>query len=195
MIDKPISVVALGGTSKPGSSTEKALRVAVRAAQAAGASVTLFDGAALTALPHYGASPVGGCREAVDLVEALRTAEGVLIASPGWHGTVSGLVKNAVDYLEETARDSRPYLDGLPVGLIATAYGWQAAVATLATLRAMSHALRGWPTPLGAAVNCSGRIFQDEACTDEAARRQLETVGRQVVSFAALQRRAAALEA
>ncbi len=46
------------------------------------------------------------------------------------------------------------------VGLIATAYGWQATGSTLATLRSIVHALRGWPTPLGAAINSSGGIFK-----------------------------------
>jgi FMN reductase len=41
----------------------------------------------------------------------------------------------------------------LPVGLIATAAGWQAAVSTLQALRTITHALRGWPTPMGLAIN------------------------------------------
>jgi FMN reductase len=92
-------------------------------------------------------------------------------------------VKNAIDYLEETARDDRVYLDGVSVGLIATAYGWQATGSTLAALRSIVHALRGWPTPLGAAVNCAGGIFDGDACTDAAALNQLNLVGRQVVDF------------
>ena len=73
-------------------------------------------------LPHYrpGAEHGEPCG---DYIEAIRSADGVIIASPGYHGSVSGLVKNAIDYIEETARDERVYLDGLPVGLIVTAYG------------------------------------------------------------------------
>ena len=39
------------------------------------------------------------------------------------------------------------------MGLIATAAGWQAAVSTLQALRTITHALRGWPTPMGLAIN------------------------------------------
>jgi FMN reductase len=95
-------------------------------------------------------------------------------------------VKNAIDYIEDTAKDARVYLDGIPVGLIATAYGWQATGSTLATLRSIVHALRGWPTPLGAAINSSGGIFKDGACTDPGAANQLELVGKQVYEFARL---------
>ena len=38
---------------------------------------------------------------------------------------------------------------GLPVGSIACGAGWQAAGQTLSALRAIVHALRGWPTPIG----------------------------------------------
>ena len=50
----------------------------------------------------------------------------------------------------------------------------------------MIHALRGWPTPLGVAINDStGLIGDDTETTDAAIVRQLRTVGEQVVSFAA----------
>jgi FMN reductase len=44
-----LSIVGIGGTTSPGSSTEQALQIALRAAGAEGAEVTLFDGAALCA--------------------------------------------------------------------------------------------------------------------------------------------------
>ena len=91
-----------------------------------------------------------------------------MIASPGYHGTVSGLVKNALDYLEELRTDRRPYLDGRPVGAIAVARGWQAAAGTLGTLRQVIHALRGWPTPLGLTVNSAVTTFGADDVPDDA---------------------------
>jgi len=80
---------------------------------------------------------------------------------------VSGLVKNALDYLEELRGDQRPYLDGRAVALVAVARGWQASVATLGTLRQVVHALRGWPTPLGLSINSSANTFDDAGRTDD----------------------------
>jgi FMN reductase len=179
-------IVGIGGTANPGSSTEQALELALESAQAKGARVQMFGSAEITALPHYLTSGTHNSQIGIELVAAVRRADGLLIASPGYHGSVSGLVKNAIDYLEETARDDRIYLDGVPVGLIATAYGWQATGSTLATLRAIVHALRGWPTPLGAAINSSGGIFRDGVCTDARTTEQLQVVGRQVYEFACL---------
>jgi FMN reductase len=179
-------IVGIGGTAAPGSSTEQALILALAAAERAGARIKMFGCETLANLPHYLTGGSSESAEGRELVEAVRKADGVIIASPGYHGSISGLVKNAIDYLEETAKDERIYLDGVPVGLIATAYGWQATGSTLATLRSIVHALRGWPTPLGAAINSSGGIFKNGECSDAGASAQLDLVGKQVVQFARL---------
>jgi FMN reductase len=98
---------------------------------------------------------------------------------------MSGLVKNAIDYLEDLSGDERPYLHGRAVGCISCAYGWQASVTTLHQLRQVTHALRGWPTPMGGAINSQVTIFdEDGGSSDAAAIGNLELVGTQVVEFA-----------
>lgn len=177
-------IVAIGGTVSIGSTTELALRTAMASAAAHGAEVQLFDGAYLAALPHYRSSAHAG-EEGREMVEAVRTADGVLLAAPGYHGTISGLVKNALDYLEDLSKDARPYLDGRAVGLIATAYGDQATMSTMQTLRSIVHALRGWPTPMGATIRTYPGLFSpDGECLDDRARMQLDMVGQQVVQGA-----------
>ena len=177
-----IRLLALGGTPTPGSSTERILDCAAQFATGMGARVDLFDARFLAQLPLYLTPEAARNAEARRFIDCARQADGVLIASPGWHGSVSGSVKNALDYLEETARDERPYLDGRPVGLIATAYGWQAAVTTLNAMRTIVHALRGWPTPMGATIRTYHGLFSpDGECLEDRARLQLELVGQQVL--------------
>ena len=174
-------IVAIGGTVNPGSTTEQALRLSAAAAAAGGAEVQVFGGAYLAKLPHYG-SAEHQQGNGSELVEAVRAADGLLIAAPGYHGTISGLVKNALDFLEDLSKDSRPYLDGRAVGLIATAYGDQATMSTLITMRAIVHALRGWPTPMGATIRTYHGLFSpDGECLEDRARLQLEMVGHQVL--------------
>jgi FMN reductase len=177
-------IVAIGGTVSTGSTTELALRTAMASAVAQGAKVQLFGGAYLAALPHYRSTAHAGA-EGSEMVEAVRQADGVLLAAPGYHGTISGLVKNALDYLEDLSKDSRPYLDGRAVGLVATAYGDQATMSTMQTLRSIVHALRGWPTPMGATIRTFPGLYSvDGECLDDRARLQLELVGQQVVQGA-----------
>lgn len=145
-------IVALGGTLRTQSSTSKLLAAALARAEARGARTTLFTGPDIV-FPHFEPEHGESDAKVIRFVEALRSADAVIIGSPGYHGTLSGLVKTALDYVELTRGDARVYLDGMPVGLVATAAGWQASVATLQALRTVTHALRGWPTPIGIAVN------------------------------------------
>jgi FMN reductase len=177
-------VVGIGGTLRSGSGTERVLRTALHAAERRGARTMLVAGAGLD-LPMYAPQPGDRAGPARALVDAVANADGVIVASPAYHGAVSGLVKNALDHVEDLRNDVRPYLDGRAVGCIACAGGWQAAAATLAGLRSIAHALRGWPTPVGVALNTSAPVFgPDGALVDAAALGQLEILAEQVVSFA-----------
>ncbi len=145
-------IVAIGGTTRSTSSTGRALEAALAAAQARGARTTLLSGAAID-FPNFDPENRTDTALVAHFLSVVRSADAIVIGSPGYHGTLSGLVKNALDHVELTARDERVYFTNLPVGLIATAAGWQAAVTTLTGLRGIVHALRGWPTPLGIAIN------------------------------------------
>ena len=178
-------VVGIGGTTRPGSSTEKALRFALRVAEQEGATTAAFLGADLAELPMYAPDNPARTEGAEAFVEALRDADGIIVASPGYHGSISGLVKNALDYVEDLRDEDRAYFDGLAMGCIATGAGWQAIVATIQQLRTVAHSLRAWPTPLGAAINSTEPVFgEDGDVTNERARFQLETVAKEVVTFA-----------
>jgi FMN reductase len=188
----PLRIVALGGSTKPMAASERALRIAAQAAEDAGAEVTFVTGRELL-VPIYDTETADRTPQTIAIVDALRSADGVIIASPGYHGSFSGMVKNALDYAEDLRHEDRPYLEDRAVGLIAVAHGWQTAVGTLNQLREVVHALRGWPAPLEVAVNDSaGLIGDDAADTDPAVVRQLRTMGQQVVTFAAAMRATAA---
>jgi FMN reductase len=95
------------------------------------------------------------------------------------------MVKNAIDYLEELAGDARPYLEGRPIGLIVTAFGHQAANSSMTTLRTIAHALRGWPTPFGAALKIGPESFDEHGrFLDQDSAAQLRLVGTQVAHAA-----------
>ena len=175
-------IVGIGGTMTSNSSSERLMRHVLTQCKAAGAETLYFDGTALD-LPMYG---YGTPRtdKAVALIEGLRRADAVVISSPGYHGTVSGLIKNALDYVEDMAKDERPYFEGRAVGLITVAAGWQATGTTLATLRSIVHALRGWPTPMAVTVNSVQPVFaEDGSVGDPTLVQQLDILAQQMVGF------------
>ncbi|HSY95371.1 MAG TPA: NAD(P)H-dependent oxidoreductase, partial [Steroidobacteraceae bacterium] len=119
-------IVAVGGTLRANSTTERAMRYVLDAAQRAGARTKLISGASLQ-LPLYQPDNAERSDAARDLVAELALADGIVLGSPGYHGSISGLVKNALDYAEDLRTDVRPYFSGRAVGCIATAGGWSAA--------------------------------------------------------------------
>ena len=183
LIPQPL-IVGIGGTPRAGSSTERALGIALRTAEKAGARTKLFGGEFLERLPHFNPGPAGPSPEQAELAKAVCEADGIILATPGYHGSLSGVVKNALDTLELTARDERPYFHGLPVGVIVTAAGPQAGGATLMAMRAIIHAMRGWPTPFGAALNASNLFDDTGECCEPKDAAQLAMVAEQVMEFA-----------
>jgi FMN reductase len=175
-------ILGIGGTTRPGSASARALYEALAAAERLGAHTDLLSASELefpTYAPERGSIDEG----AQQMLELVSKCDGLVISTPGFHGGPSGLIKNAIDYVEELREDSRPYLDGRAVGCIVCAAGWQATTTTLVTIRSTVHALRGWPTPLGVTINSAAA--QPE-CPDpiSAATPQLGLLAEQVIEFA-----------
>ena len=178
-------ILGIGGTSRPNSTSELAVRCALHAAEAMGARTKLIDGALISSLPLYVPGRTERTPDECAFVEAVRQCDGVIVASAGYHGSITGPIKNALDLLEDLSRDERPYLDGCAFGAIVAAFGWLACGTTLVTLRSIAHALRAWPTPYGAAFLAQGQVFDDDAAAlDPKIGDQIGLVARQVVEFA-----------
>ncbi|WP_273735643.1 NADPH-dependent FMN reductase [Mycolicibacterium septicum] len=176
-------VVGLGGTLRADSSTERAVRYCLESVERQGGRTRMFAGPDLE-LPMYAPHSLERTPAALEFVSALRDADAVVVGSPGYHGAISGLVKNALDYIEDLREDPRVYLDNTPWGCISCAYGWQAAVGTLGQLRSIGHALRAWPTPLGVAINSADKIWAETGeLADGTVRGQLEMLATQLLTF------------
>jgi FMN reductase len=148
-------VTGVGGTVRTGSTSEIALRVALEGAAAAGARVRMFSAAELD-LPFYDPKSPDRTGKALELIGALRASDGIIVASPGYHGALSGMIKNALDYVEDMAGDARAYLDGMPFGCI------------------------------GVAVVAGPQIFAGSECVDTETTSRLRLIGTQVARMASM---------
>lgn len=179
-------IVGIGGTTQATSSSERAARVVLRHAEALGAETRMFAGVDLI-IPIYDYTTKERDPKAIELVDTLRKARGLVLSSPSYHGLVSGHIKNALDYTEDMREDKKPYLSGRVVGCIGCGAGDQGANSTLNSLRMMVHALRGWPTSMGAAINTSQPVFDSEGnCTNPKIEAGLKLIAEQMVRFARL---------
>jgi len=185
MPGQPPHIVGIGGTMKSGSNTELALSAILGIARGLGATTTLIAGSELTQLPLY--SPESTARSSAQrrLVEVVRQADGLVLATPSYHAGMSGLIKNAIDLLEDLRDDVRPYLNGRAVGCVVVGAGRQGPEATLTSVRTIVHALRGWPTPLGLTLNSSEPLFDASGGPIDARTRDyMQILASQVVAFA-----------
>ncbi len=164
---------------RAGSSTERAVAQVLAVTEEMGAQVQLIAGPKLE-MPFYNPAIKDRTEEATELVSALRGADGIVVGSPGYHGSVSGLIKNALDYVEDMSSDERPYLDGRAVGLVASGAGMAGAMTTLGALRDIGHALRGFVTPFGYAFNSADRSDAVLASGE----RQIKLLGEQTFELA-----------
>ncbi|MDO0909792.1 NAD(P)H-dependent oxidoreductase [Streptomyces sp. DT2A-34] len=116
-----VRILALVGSLRAGSHNRQLAEAAVKLAPE-GAEVVLFEG--LADIPFYnedidveGSVPAA----ATKLREAAQAADGFLLFSPEYNGTIPAVLKNAIDWL------SRPYgagaFGGKPVAVVGTAFG------------------------------------------------------------------------
>jgi FMN reductase len=153
-------VVGIGGSTSAASVTNQLLDACLTEVAARGARTASLTGTELAQLPIYTGDTDPLLAE--PLLDLVRSADCLVIGTPGYHGGMSGLVKNALDHLESLRNDVRPYLDGRAVGVIVTAAGWQACGTALVSVRSAIHALRGWPTPFGVTMNSAEQQPDDE---------------------------------
>ena len=184
MTDGGPLIVGIGGSTSGSSVTSLLLQACLEATAALGARTVAFTGEELAGLPIFAPYDEAPAPAAGPLVAAVRAADAVIIATPGYHGGMSGLVKNAIDHLELLRDDERPYLDGRAVGVIVAAAGWQACGMALMSVRSAIHALRGWPTPYGVTVNSAEQHPAPDGSFDERITGALNILATQLTDFA-----------
>jgi chromate reductase, NAD(P)H dehydrogenase (quinone) len=125
-------ILGISGSLRRGSHNTNLLRAAAEVLPP-GVELELYDG--LRDLPPYDADLDGaGAEPAVErLRDAIAGADGVLIATPEYNGSIPGFLKNALDWA------SRPFPDnalrGKPVAVIGASTGLFGAVWAQAEVR------------------------------------------------------------
>jgi FMN reductase len=178
----PVRVVGLGGSLRAESTSRAALQVALDGAAASGAVTQLIWVRDLD-LPLYTAEHAIPAA-AGQFAETVYGADAMIWSSPTYHGSVSGSLKNALDWLILLAERTPPYLSNKPIGLVSTAGGVQGLQA-VNTMDFIARSLRGWSVPLVMPVPQSWRSFDPEGrLIDEAVGAQLRAVGAEVARAA-----------
>ncbi len=185
---REVKIVGVGGSFNPTSSSITALVYALEGAQESGAVTELINLAELN-LPFFvPGKPVESYAEAATIqtfLDKVREADGLLFASPVYHGTLSGLWKNGIDFLELLPRTPTVYLEGKVVGLIALAGGPFAAPNGITALQHTARALRATVAPLTLPLGPTRKLFDGQGrLTEPQTLEGLHSLGQQVVALA-----------
>ena len=174
--DGTVRVLGLCGSLRPDGFTRMALSIALAGAQEKGAAVELVD------LRDYGLPfCTGETQDASQntpgvqrLRQSVMEASGVILATPNYHGTLSGVLKNALDLMSVE-------FEGKVVGLVGVSGGPMGGANTLNTLRAIGRSLHAWVVPWeGWVYDASSAFAADGSLRDAAIEQRLKDVGRKV---------------
>jgi FMN reductase len=178
-------IVGLGGSLRHASRSRAALRRALEGAAAAGAETRLLDLRELD-LPMYNPDQDTPGETSAEFIDSCYFADRLIWSSPLYQGTISGALKNALDWLHGLGQRDPPYLHDKVIGLISAAGGTQGLQA-INTMEFAVRALRGWAVPYVVPVASADRVFEAAGgIKDESVQVQLSTLGREVLRVAEL---------
>jgi FMN reductase len=180
---RQLSIVGLGGSMAKVSRSRAALMLALEGAEGAGAATQLLDIRELD-LPMYDPDANQPGEAAARVIEACHAADGLLWSSPLYQGTISGALKNALDWLHLLGDRDPPFLHDKVIGLISAAGGTHGLQA-INTMEYAVRALRGWAVPYVVPVAAAYRVFDvDGRVSDASIATQLRTLGEEVARVA-----------
>ena len=177
-----LRIIGIAGSLKARSYTRMAVQIALEGAEERGAQTQMIDLRDYD-LPFCDGSGKEGERapDILRLREAVSEAHGVILGSPEYHGSFSGVLKNALDLM------GFDQFGGKIVGLVGVSGGSLGAINALNDLRRVARWVHAWVIPDQASIPQAGKHFNDDGrLDDEKMTERLREVGREVTRFAYL---------
>jgi NAD(P)H-dependent FMN reductase len=182
--DDTIRVTGVCGSMTADGITKKALSVALKGAAEFDAETTLLELREFD-LVFYGSVPEDEYPlDVLRLRQALKDSQGIILATPEYHGSLTGVLKNMLDLMRIEDFETKI------IGLVGVAGGDIGAINSLNTMKTICRNLHCWVLPQEVSIADSGQAFNDEGTVkDPALEARLLNVGRQVVKFASVQQK------
>jgi NAD(P)H-dependent FMN reductase len=115
--------------------------------------------------------------DAERLREIINRADSVLLGTPNYHGSYSGVLKNALDYC------GHDEFEGTTIGLLEVAAG-EFPGSALMHLRTVSRTLRAWTLPTEVAIPDSHSIVDETRIKDRDVAERTHRLGRELALYA-----------
>lgn len=184
------SILALAGSTRRDSYNKRLLPIAARAAEAAGAQVTVID------LKHYpmplfdeDLEAASGLPEAaLALKQRMREHDALLIASPEYNSSITAVLKNTIDWVSRSqpGEPSLVAFQGKVAALLSASPGGLGGLRGLVHLRSILGSIGIIVLPDQVAISRAFEAFDAEgALKDPKQQAAVEGVGRALARVAA----------
>ena len=150
-----VKIVGIIGSLRTDSYSALALQQAINRVKALGAEVEILDLREMKLPFCDGGSEYPDYPDVEVLRDTVKAADGLILATPEYHGSVSGVLKNALDLM------SFEHLSGKVVGAISV-LGGQSNSNALNDLRIIVRWVHGWVIPEQIAVGQAWQAFDSE---------------------------------
>ncbi len=176
--DPVIRVVGINGSLRDGSYTRMAVKLALQGAEEVGAQTHLIDLRDYDLIFCDGKVGKDPPPDVLRLRQEVKQAPGVILGTPEYHGSFSGVLKNALDLM------GFHEFEGKMVGLVGISGGKMGAINALNSLRTVGRSLHAWVVPEQVSVPEAWRMFDANGnLKDPRLEDTLKKVGRQVARF------------
>jgi FMN reductase len=150
-----VKIVGISGSLRPDSYSFLALQEAARRITALGAEMEILDLRQMNLPFCDGGKEYPDYPDVERLRAAFKAADGMILATPEYHGSVSGVLKNALDLM------SFDHLDGKVAGVLSV-LGGQANSNALNDLRTILRWVHAWVIPEQIAIGQAWNAFSPE---------------------------------
>lgn len=177
-------ILGFSGSTREGSFNKKLVKVALAGAAAAGAETTFIDLRDF-AMPMFDedVEKAGIPQGVTQFRELMKSHHGLLIASPEYNGSVSAVLKNAIDWATRTVGNEAPLscFNGKVAGLMATSPGGLGGIRGLAHIRAILGGIKVLVIPDQIALPKAHEAFDAQGnMVDEKMRAAVHGIGASV---------------
>lgn len=172
-----MDIVTINGSARPGNYTGKALAlVQDELRQMNGVTLTAVDPAMMKlAIPGSGMDDSDSQR----LQEILAAADGVVLATPEYHGSFSSLTKLTIENMGFPSA-----LKGKPVVLLGVAAGRIGAIKSLEHLRSVCSHVGALVLPRAVSVAGVQSVFDEQGnCLDASTGRQIRSLASELAKY------------
>lgn len=178
----PLRILGLGGSVRAESMNRLLLRMMLDHAESLGAETVMADVHSLQ-LPIFNQyiPPSEQPEELYWLIDEMRKADGFIIVSPTYLGSLSGAVKNTLDSLHLAHGEPRVYFDGRPVAL--GSFGFHGQVNVIHSLAFVTRVMGATVVPESITVSADELNYDPDIINSPAVLQQLRTTVEQLVKW------------